>query len=41
MGRHAVERLAAKLAGRGEDEVVLIEPVLTVRGSTGPAPSAS
>jgi DNA-binding LacI/PurR family transcriptional regulator len=41
MGRHALERLVAKLEGRGEDEVVLIEPELTVRASTGPAPSAS
>jgi DNA-binding LacI/PurR family transcriptional regulator len=41
MGRHALERLVAKLEGRGEDEVVLIEPELTVRASTGPAPSVS
>jgi DNA-binding LacI/PurR family transcriptional regulator len=39
MGRHAVERLVAKLDGRGADEVVLISPELTVRASTGPAPS--
>ena len=41
MGRHAVERLVAKLDGRGTDEVVLIAPELTVRASTGPAPSGS
>ncbi|MDI1456272.1 LacI family DNA-binding transcriptional regulator, partial [Streptomyces sp. ATE26] len=35
MGRHAVEHLMAKLAGRGDDEVVLITPELTVRASTG------
>ncbi|MGW5329854.1 LacI family DNA-binding transcriptional regulator [Streptomyces sp. NPDC004014] len=40
MGRHAVEHLVAKLAGRGADEVVLIAPELTVRASTGPAPAA-
>ncbi|MGW5372523.1 LacI family DNA-binding transcriptional regulator [Streptomyces sp. NPDC004009] len=40
MGRHAVEHLMAKLAGRGDDEVVLIAPELTVRASTGPAPAA-
>jgi DNA-binding LacI/PurR family transcriptional regulator len=40
MGRHAVERLIAKLEGRGKDEVVLIAPELTVRASTGPAPAA-
>ncbi|GEK02790.1 LacI family DNA-binding transcriptional regulator [Streptomyces sp. 1-11] len=40
MGRHAVEHLMAKLAGRGDDEVVLITPELTVRASTGPAPAA-
>jgi DNA-binding LacI/PurR family transcriptional regulator len=41
MGRHAVERLVAKLEGHGADEVVLISPELTVRASTGPAPSSS
>jgi DNA-binding LacI/PurR family transcriptional regulator len=41
MGRHAVERLVAKLDGRGSDEVVLIAPELTVRVSSGPAPAAS
>ncbi|MEY2246120.1 LacI family DNA-binding transcriptional regulator [Streptomyces sp. BF23-18] len=40
MGRHAVEHLIAKLEGRGQDEVVLIAPELTVRASTGPAPAA-
>ncbi|MFJ8718649.1 LacI family DNA-binding transcriptional regulator [Streptomyces violaceus] len=39
MGRHAVEHLVAKLEGRGSDEVVLIAPELTVRTSTGPAPT--
>ncbi|WP_432155608.1 MULTISPECIES: LacI family DNA-binding transcriptional regulator [unclassified Streptomyces] len=37
MGRLAVERLVAKLNGRGSDEVVLIAPELTVRASSGPA----
>jgi DNA-binding LacI/PurR family transcriptional regulator len=41
MGRHAVDHLVAKLEGRESDEVVLIAPELTVRGSTGPAPSRS
>jgi DNA-binding LacI/PurR family transcriptional regulator len=41
MGRYAVEHLVAKLDGRGSDEVVLIAPELTMRASTGPAPSAS
>ncbi|MFI6022617.1 substrate-binding domain-containing protein [Streptomyces sp. NPDC051287] len=36
MGRHAVERLVAKLDGHGGDDVVLIAPELTVRASTGP-----
>jgi hypothetical protein len=36
-----VDHLVAKLEGRGSDEVVLIAPELTVRGSTGPAPSRS
>ncbi|MFD5009707.1 LacI family DNA-binding transcriptional regulator [Streptomyces chartreusis] len=41
MGRHAVRQLVAKLDGHGSDEVVLIAPELTVRASTGPAPSAA
>ncbi|MGW5125426.1 LacI family DNA-binding transcriptional regulator [Streptomyces sp. NPDC004069] len=41
MGRHAVARLVAKLDGRATDEVVLIAPELTVRASSGPAPSGS
>ncbi|MFE8012727.1 LacI family DNA-binding transcriptional regulator [Streptomyces antibioticus] len=41
MGRHAVERLVAKLDGRGTDDVVLLPPELTVRASSGPAPAAS
>jgi DNA-binding LacI/PurR family transcriptional regulator len=41
MGRRAVDRLVAKLEGRDEDEVVLLAPELTVRASTGPAPSVS
>ncbi|MFF8907855.1 LacI family DNA-binding transcriptional regulator [Streptomyces olivaceoviridis] len=40
MGRRAVERLVAKLDGRGGDEVVLLTPELTVRASSGPAPAA-
>ena len=36
----AVELLVAKLDGHGTDEVVLLAPELTVRASTGPAPSA-
>ncbi|MFE4911506.1 LacI family DNA-binding transcriptional regulator [Streptomyces sp. NPDC056652] len=36
MGRHAVEQVVAKLAGRGPDEVVLLWPELTVRESSGP-----
>ncbi|MER8003114.1 LacI family DNA-binding transcriptional regulator [Streptomyces sp. NPDC095613] len=36
MGRHAVEQVVAKLAGRGGDEVVLLKPELTVRESAGP-----
>lgn len=41
MGRHAVDRLVAKLDGRGTDEVVLIAPELTVgrvRGRHPPPP---
>ncbi|MGV9556052.1 LacI family DNA-binding transcriptional regulator [Streptomyces sp. NPDC003401] len=41
MGRRAVERLVAKLDGRGDDDVVLLAPELTVRASSGPAPTAS
>jgi DNA-binding LacI/PurR family transcriptional regulator len=41
MGRLAVEHLIAKLEGHGKDEVVLIAPELTVRASTGPAPTAA
>ncbi|MFE9170214.1 LacI family DNA-binding transcriptional regulator [Streptomyces kebangsaanensis] len=41
MGRRAVEHLMAKLDGRGTDEVVLLPPGLTVRASSGPAPSRS
>ncbi|MEU5113321.1 LacI family DNA-binding transcriptional regulator [Streptomyces longwoodensis] len=40
MGRYAVERLVAKLDGRREDDVVLLAPELTVRASSGPAPTA-
>ncbi|MEV6419484.1 LacI family DNA-binding transcriptional regulator [Streptomyces sp. NPDC051662] len=36
MGRHAVEQVVAKLAGRGMDEVLLLRPELTVRESAGP-----
>ncbi|MGP3982383.1 LacI family DNA-binding transcriptional regulator [Streptomyces sp. KR80] len=36
MGRHAVEQVVAKFRGQGADEVVLLEPELTVRESTGP-----
>jgi DNA-binding LacI/PurR family transcriptional regulator len=38
MGRRAVERIIAKLAGDDEDGVTLIAPELTVRASTGIAP---
>lgn len=38
MGRRSVEQVVAKLGGRGTDEVDLLEPVLTVRASSGPAP---
>ncbi|MEU5653523.1 LacI family DNA-binding transcriptional regulator [Streptomyces pseudogriseolus] len=38
MGRHAVEQLVAKLDGRGDAEVVLLPPAVTVRASSGPAP---
>ncbi|MER5478886.1 LacI family DNA-binding transcriptional regulator [Streptomyces sp. NPDC002734] len=39
LGRGAVDRLVAKLEGRGGDEVVLLAPELTVRASSGPAPA--
>jgi DNA-binding LacI/PurR family transcriptional regulator len=38
MGRSAVELVIAKLAGRLEREVRLLEPELTVRASSGPPP---
>ncbi|MFI9583253.1 LacI family DNA-binding transcriptional regulator [Streptomyces sp. NPDC052236] len=38
MGRRTVERIVAKLEGRGRPEVQLLEPELTVRASSGPAP---
>ncbi|MGN5632894.1 LacI family DNA-binding transcriptional regulator [Streptomyces sp. AC154] len=38
MGRRSVERVVAKLSGRGTDETELLAPELTVRESTGPAP---
>ncbi|MFF5405024.1 LacI family DNA-binding transcriptional regulator [Streptomyces misionensis] len=41
MGRHAVELLVGKLDGRETDDAVLIAPELTVRASSGPAPTAS
>ncbi|MER6442864.1 MULTISPECIES: LacI family DNA-binding transcriptional regulator [unclassified Streptomyces] len=41
MGRRAVEQVIAKLEGRGDDEVALIAPELTIRASTGPAPGAA
>ncbi|MER5180159.1 LacI family DNA-binding transcriptional regulator [Streptomyces sp. NPDC002896] len=41
MGRRAVELLVAKLEGQGTDEVVLLPPELTVRASSGPAPSTA
>ncbi|MFI1338395.1 LacI family DNA-binding transcriptional regulator [Streptomyces sp. NPDC020845] len=41
MGRRAVELVVAKLEGHGSDEVALLEPELTVRASSGPAPSAA
>ncbi|MEU5444717.1 LacI family DNA-binding transcriptional regulator [Streptomyces griseofuscus] len=39
MGRHAVDFLVGRLDGRETDDVVLIAPELTVRASSGPAPS--
>ncbi|MFI8006249.1 LacI family DNA-binding transcriptional regulator [Streptomyces sp. NPDC086010] len=39
MGRRAVEQVMAKLAGREQDVVELLDPVLTARASTGPAPA--
>ncbi|WP_308376473.1 substrate-binding domain-containing protein [Streptomyces sp. ISL-99] len=41
MGRHAEERLVAKLEGCGTDDVVLIAPEWTVRTSTGSTPPAA
>ncbi|MGO4418748.1 LacI family DNA-binding transcriptional regulator [Streptomyces sp. MCAF7] len=41
MGRRAVELVVAKLEGHGSDEVALLEPQLTVRASSGPAPNAA
>ncbi|MCX3064330.1 LacI family DNA-binding transcriptional regulator [Streptomyces beihaiensis] len=42
MGRRAVEQVIAKIEGRGADEeVVLIEPELTVRESTAQAPAGA
>ncbi|MGV9355867.1 LacI family DNA-binding transcriptional regulator [Streptomyces misionensis] len=41
MGRHAVELLVGKLDGHETDDAVLIAPELTVRASSGPAPTAS
>ncbi|WP_299538399.1 LacI family DNA-binding transcriptional regulator [uncultured Streptomyces sp.] len=40
MGRRAVEQVMATLTGRITGEVELLAPELTVRESTGPAPSA-
>jgi len=40
LGRHAVELLVGKLDGRETDGAVLIAPELTVRASSGPAPTA-
>ena len=39
LGTRAVELLMRRMADGGADEVVLIPPALTVRGSTGPAAS--
>ncbi|WP_156723770.1 LacI family DNA-binding transcriptional regulator [Streptomyces apocyni] len=38
MGRQAVVRVIAKLAGQPEDEVALLTPELSARASSGPAP---
>ncbi|MFD5356998.1 LacI family DNA-binding transcriptional regulator [Streptomyces sp. NPDC058657] len=38
MARHAVERLVARIEGKADDEVFLLEPELVVRASSGPAP---
>ncbi|UYQ66113.1 LacI family DNA-binding transcriptional regulator [Streptomyces peucetius] len=38
MARHAVEHVIAKIEDRAGDQVVLLEPELTVRASSGPAP---
>ncbi|MET9171635.1 LacI family DNA-binding transcriptional regulator [Streptomyces misionensis] len=40
LGRHAVELLVGKLDERETDGAVLIAPELTVRASSGPAPTA-
>ncbi|CAL2067464.1 hypothetical protein GPN2_20099 [Streptomyces murinus] len=40
MGRRAVELLLGRLDGRESGDVVLIAPELTVRASSGPAPTA-
>ncbi|MET8613798.1 LacI family DNA-binding transcriptional regulator [Streptomyces misionensis] len=40
LGRHAVELLVGKLDARETDGAVLIAPELTVRASSGPAPTA-
>ncbi|MEU2379521.1 LacI family DNA-binding transcriptional regulator [Streptomyces misionensis] len=40
LGRHAVQLLVGKLDGRETDGAVLIAPELTVRASSGPAPTA-
>jgi DNA-binding LacI/PurR family transcriptional regulator len=39
MARQAVDHLIAKIEGRADDEVVLLEPELVVRASSGPAPA--
>ncbi|MCL2553817.1 MAG: LacI family transcriptional regulator [Actinomycetia bacterium] len=41
MGRQAVELVMAKIEGREAAPVTLLPPQLTVRASTGPAPSAA
>ncbi|MGA5559284.1 LacI family DNA-binding transcriptional regulator [Streptomyces lavendulocolor] len=39
MARQAVDHLIAKIEGRADDEVVLLEPELVTRASSGPAPA--
>lgn len=39
MGRLATQMLRERLDGRGHDAASVVEPVLTVRGSTGPGPA--